>query len=150
MKPLTNRDKKKIQKQLNQQFGIIKIPNLLIQFGQEKYHIFSGNLSKEELSLLDRTLNIENAGLNCIKKQGQEFSLTLDSLTLFKLQITKNIIELTENQTKQWLSGKDLNIQTISGWKVLKYKNELIGCAKSTNNILTNSIPKERRIEELN
>ena len=146
MKPLTNRDKKKIQKQLNQQFGIKKIPNMLIQFGQEKYHIFSGDLSTEELSCLDRTLNIENAGLDFAKKQGQEFSLTLDSLPLFKPQITKNIIELTENQTKQWLSGKDITVNTKNSWKILKFKEDLMGCAKATNNIITNSIPKERRI----
>jgi len=147
MKPLSNKDKKKIIKKLNIQFGITNIPYLILQFGHDKFRLYSGNLSKEELALLDRSIKIENIGLYFAKQEKDGIKLTLDSLTLFKTQITKNIIELTENQKNSWLEGKDLDIKTNSGYKILKFNNEFIGCGKSDKTRICNSIPKERRIK---
>ncbi len=147
MKLLNNPDKKKIIRQLDEQFNITKLPYLLLQFGKEKFRLFSGNLSKEDLNLLDRELRIENIGLYFAKQQIDGLRLTLDSLTLLKPQITKNILEIDNTQAEKWLKGQDLEIKSDNNFKVLKYQNELIGCGKSTGERITNSIPKERRIK---
>jgi len=147
MKPLTSADKKKIIEQLNSQFGITSLPYLLIQFGQEKIRAYSGVLSKEELCYLDREIRIENIGLYFAKYEGDEIRLTLDGIQLLKDQITKNIIELNDEQANEWFKGLDIEIQVGYGWKVLKHNNELIGCGKSTEEKITNFMPKERRIK---
>jgi len=147
MKPLTSADKKKIIEQLNSQFGITELPYLLIQFGQEKIRAYSGVLSKEELYYLDREIRIENIGLYFAKYEGDEIRLTLDGIQLLKNQITKNIIELNDEQANEWFKGLDIEIQVGYGWKVLKHNNELIGCGKSTSEKITNFMPKERRIK---
>lgn len=147
MKPLTSTDKKKIIEQLNNQFGILEVPCLLIQFGQEKIRAYSGVLSKEELYYLDREIRIENIGLYFAKWENEEIRLTLDGVQLLKNQITKNIVEINDNQANEWLKGLDLNIQTEYGWKVLKHNNEFLGCGKSTSEKITNFMPKERRIK---
>ncbi|MFA5258798.1 MAG: hypothetical protein WC979_06280 [Candidatus Pacearchaeota archaeon] len=147
MKPLTSTDKKKIIEQLNNQFGITKLPYLLIQFGQEKIRAYSGILSKEELCYLDREIRIENIGLYFAKYESDEIRLTLDGIQLLKNQITKNILELNDSQANEWFKGIDLEIKADYGWKVLKHDNELIGCGKSTGEKITNFMPKERRIK---
>ncbi|VVB77695.1 Ribosomal RNA small subunit methyltransferase F [uncultured archaeon] len=147
MKPLTSTDKKKIIEQLNKQFGITQIPQLIIQFGKEKLRLYSGNLSKEELYYLDNEIRIENIGLYFAKWENDGIRLTLDGVQLFRNQITKNILELDEKQANDWLKGNDLDIKTDYGWKILKYKNEFIGCGKSTGERITNFMPKERRVK---
>lgn len=147
MKPLSNSQKKKILNRLNQQYGIIEFPYLIVQFGKEKYRLYSGSLSKEELYKLDRTLKIENIGLYFAKEHANnELRLTLDGAQLFKEQITKNIIKLTKQQAQEWFKGMDLEIKSENAFKVLKYNNEIIGCGKSTGEKIANFMPKERRI----
>ena len=146
MKPLQSSQKKKILNQLNNQYGITNLPYLLLQFGKEKIRLYSGNLSKEELLTLDKNLRIENIGLYFAKQQ-EEIRLTLDGLQLLKNQITKNILEINNKHTEQWLKGNDLDIQTLPTFKILKNNNEFIGCGKSTGQKITNFVPKERRIK---
>jgi NOL1/NOP2/fmu family ribosome biogenesis protein len=147
MKPLTSSDKKKILEQLNKQFGITDLPYLIIQFGKEKLRLYTGNLSKEELYHMDNELRIENIGLYFAKYETDGIRLTLDGVQLLKNQITKNILELDDKQTNDWLKGNDLEIKEEYGWKILKHNNEFLGCGKSSGEKISNFIPKERRIK---
>ena len=147
MKPLTSTDKKKIIEQLNKQFGVTDLPYLIIQFGKEKLRLYSGILSKEELYYLDNEIRIENIGLYFAKWETEGIRLTLDGVQLLKNQITKNILELNDKQADEWLKGNDLEIKEETGWKILKHKNEFIGCGKSTGEKISNFMPKERRIK---
>jgi NOL1/NOP2/fmu family ribosome biogenesis protein len=147
MKPLTSSDKKKIIEQLNKQFGITELPYLIIQFGKEKLRLYTGSLSKEELYYLDNEIRVENIGLYFAKQEDEGIRLTIDGVQLLKNQITKNIVELDDNQANEWLKGNDLNVQTEKGWKILKHKDEFLGCGKSTGEKISNFMPKERRIK---
>ena len=146
MKLLTSSEKKKLIEQLNQQYGITNILFELIKFGEEKLRIFSGNLTKEKLILLDRELRIENIGLYFAKIEHDGIRLTFDGIQIFKNQITKNILELDEKQADDWLRGNELYIKSDKAFKILKYNNEFIGCGKSTGEKITNYMPKERRV----
>jgi len=86
MKPLSNHQKKKIIKDINKisDIEIKKLPYQILQFGKEKLRLFSGNLSKQELNILDRNLKIETAGLYFAKKQNQKIELTPEGLELLK------------------------------------------------------------------
>jgi len=140
-------EKKKIIEQLNEQFGIEKVKHLLLRFGKEKIRAFSGNLSSNELLTLDAYLRIESAGVYIAKQQEDGIRLTIDGISLFRNQITKNILELTNEQAQEWFKGQDLLIQIDKSFKILKYKDELIGCGKSTGERIVNFMPKERRIK---
>jgi len=147
MKIILSSQKKKILAQLNEQFGIKKIPYLLLRFGKEKLRAYSGNLSIEELNILDANLRIENIGIYFAKEQIDGIRLTFDGIQLFKEKINKNIIELNDKQAEKWLKGQDLLIKSDNNFKILKYKNEFIGCGKSTGERITNFVPKERRLK---
>jgi len=147
MKVILSSQKKKIIQQLNEQYGISELPYLLIKFGREKIRLYSGNLSTEELNVLDANLRIENIGLYFAKEQIDGIRLTLDGIQVVKDQITKNILELDDKQAEEWLRGNDLLIKSDNAFKILKHKNEFIGCGKSTGERITNFVPKERRIK---
>lgn len=147
MQTLKSTHKKKILKQLKEQFGIKKLPYLLIKFGKEKIKLYSGSLSKQELHLLNKNLRIENIGLYSIKQEKDSLRLTLDGIQILKSQINKNILEINDKQAEEWLRGDDLLIQTKKNFVVLKNQNEFLGCGKSTGEKITNFVPKERRVK---
>ena len=146
MKPLLAGKKKKIVKELNNQFGVNKVEGLFLQFGKEKIRVYSGNLSKEELIDLDKNLRVENIGLYLAKIQSDGIRLSLDGCGLLKKEIKDNILELDELWTKKWFRGEDLDIKGDINLKILKNNGDFIGCGKSTGERITNSLPKERRI----
>ena len=147
MKTLSSSRKKKIIQQLEDQFGITSLPYLFLQFGKDKIRVYSGNLSKENLNNLDKNTRIENMGLYFARIQSDGIRLTIDGIQLVKDQITKNIMEINNNQAKDWFKGNDLDIKAESAFKILKNNNEFIGCGKSTGDRITNFVPKERRIK---
>lgn len=147
MKPLPASQKKKIIEDLNNQFGITDLPYLFLQFGKDKIRIYSGDLSKENLNNLDKSARIENIGLYFARIQPDGVRLTIDGIQLVKDQITKNILELNNEQAEKWLRGNDLDIQTEPAFKILKNNEEYIGCGKSTGDKISNFVPKERRIK---
>lgn len=147
MKQLLSNEKRKILDKLNLQFGIEKINGEIIQFGEEKYRIYSGNFDRRELFFLDKNLRIENCGLYFAKEESDGIRLTLDGVQLFKSQIKKNIIELNEQEALEWMKGNEVYIKSIKGFVVLKNMGEFIGCGKSTGDKITNFMPKERRLK---
>ena len=147
MKILRANEKKKILQQLNEQYGITKLPHLLIRFGKEKIRAFSGSLSADELRTLDMYLRIESAGIYIAKQQEYGIRLTIDGVSLFKNQISKNILEISNSQAEEWFKGNDLIIESERAFKIIKNNNEFIGCGKSTGEKITNFTPKERRVK---
>ncbi len=56
-----------------------------------------------------------------------------------------------EKEFETWMQGEELNIQTgLRGIIVIKYKNNFIGCGKSSENKIGNFIPKSRRLRSKN
>ena len=147
MKTLSSSRKKKIIQQLEDQFGITNLPYLFLQFGKDKIRVYSGDLSKENLNNLDKNTRIENMGLYFARIQPDGIRLTIDGIQLVKDQITKNIMEINDNQAEDWFKGNDLDIKAESAFKILKNNDEFIGCGKSTGDRITNFVPKERRIK---
>ena len=147
MQIIKSKEKKNILGQLNEQYGIEEMQHLLLRFGKEKIRAFSGSLSSDELLTLDMYLRIETAGVYIAKQQEDGIRLTIDGISLFRGQITKNILDLNEEQSLEWFKGNDLLIQSDNNFKILRYKDELIGCGKSTGERIVNFMPKERRIK---
>lgn len=139
-------EKKKILKELNEQFGIEKLPYLLIESGRERIRAFSGSLSKEEILQISHLTNIEQIGIYLIKKE-DTLRLSMDAIHLLKSQIIKNMIEITESQLHDWLRGKDLSTPAQKGNVIIKYKEDLIGFGRSNGEKVYNYIPKDRRLK---
>lgn len=147
MKIINSSERNNIIEKLNYQFGIKNLPYLLLKFGQDKIRLYSGILSKDEIKFLDKETRIENMGLYFAKIQTDGIRLTIDGVQLIKKEITKNILEVDNDIAVKWLKGNDLDIKTDKSFKIIKNKDEFLGCGKSTGDKITNFVPKERRIK---
>ena len=145
IKFLKSSEKKKLLAELEEQFGITKLNYLLLETGKEKIRGFSGTMTKEEIKELGEIANVEIIGLYLIKKE-RKLRLSLDATHTLKDQITKNIIEINNNQLEDWLRGKNLEIVKDGGVHVIKCGDDFIGCGISDGKKLINHVPKERRI----
>ncbi len=139
-------------------FGIEKIDEVLIKWGNERVKAYSGDFSRDEIDKLKYILPVEDIGLYVgkdavSKKTGaHEFRLTLDAVSVWKDKIVDNIIEVDEKQEDVWFSGTDVElgkeqIGKLKGFVVVKSKKDgdFIGIGKiGKENILYNSSPRGR------
>jgi NOL1/NOP2/fmu family ribosome biogenesis protein len=139
-------EKKRIEQELNGQFGISKLPFLLLESGKEKIRGFSGHLSKEEIALISHSLNVETVGLYLIKRE-EHLRLSIDAIHLLKNQIDKGVVDINEEETKKWIRGQDIEKKSEKGVVLIKTDDYFLGSGKSNGEIIFNYLPKERRLK---
>ena len=145
---IKSNEKRDIVEKLNEQFGIEELPYLLVESGKEKIRAFTGSLSKEEISKIGQIAHIEVFGLYLLKKENEEYRLSLDATLVLSKQINKNIIEIDEEQFQKWIRGQDLEIKLPRGTYIIKYKEDFLGCGKSNEEKIFNYVPKDRRLKK--
>lgn len=142
--------------------GDFKTNLLFLQTGTEKLRAFSGSLANEELMAFWRMFPIEGVGLYLgkisVDRSGKkEARLSLDALHHFKDQITKNILEVNEEQAKDWFLGKTIQLneeqkekyKDVRNFVAVKFEEDFIGTGRiAENGVVMNFLPKERRIRE--
>ncbi|MAG24377.1 hypothetical protein CMI47_02260 [Candidatus Pacearchaeota archaeon] len=144
---IRSNQKRKIISQLNEQFGITKVPHLLIESGKEKIRGYSGSLSKEEIQELNNILHIESLGLYLMSARDADLRLSIEGSHFFQDQITKNTVKINPSELDKWLHGQDLNIKVPTATVIIKNQDDLIGSGKSNGEKIFNYIPKDRRLK---
>jgi NOL1/NOP2/fmu family ribosome biogenesis protein len=150
LKFFNKQEQEKLLKQLNEQFGITKIPWKIAHLGKERIVLFSGDLSENELFLIDNIARIEGVGIYFAKidERTGDIRLSIEGTQLLKEQITKNIFKLTKEQAEQWMLGQELNIATGKrGFLIMKFGNDFLGTGKASENKIGNFVPKSRRLK---
>jgi NOL1/NOP2/fmu family ribosome biogenesis protein len=137
--------KREIESQLNENFGIEKLNYLLVESGKEKIRAFSTHLSKDEIDELCQIINVETIGAYLLKQEPPIIRLSFDACHILSNQIEKGVIELDENQAEEWMLGKDIPLKAEKGVFVVKHKEYFLGCGKSNSQVLFNHVPKDRR-----
>jgi NOL1/NOP2/fmu family ribosome biogenesis protein len=150
-------DKEKLIEKLKY-YGITKLDFLLSVSGREKIRGYTGSLTTNDIIKLDQEIGIDLLGLYLFHSYENDDNLRLsfDAIFALKDQITKNILDLSEEQAKEFLKGNDILLtdqdkQTLKdktkGFKIIRLnKKELIGTAKLTEDRIINYMPKERRL----
>lgn len=165
-KIFNEQEKKEIEAKLKNQFGVEKIPGVITSKGKEKLFLFQGNLNKEEIKNLCENFPVERIGIYFAKVINDEIRLSIEGTQILKNQITKNIFQLNDEQTEQWMKGHELlasdftSVQKMAGgWSdsrekiknhflIMKYKTDFLGCGKLSESKIGNFIPKSRRLKE--
>jgi NOL1/NOP2/fmu family ribosome biogenesis protein len=140
--------KREIIKELNEKLGIIEIPHLLIQSGKEKIRGYTGILSKDEIAELGELIHIDNIGLYFMKREKDGLRLSFDAVQALSNQITKNIVDITEEQLNKWIRGNDLEMKAPIGLVAIRHNGDFFGCGKSNGEKIFNHVPKERRLKK--
>ena len=152
LKILSEKQKKEIEKKLNEQFGISNIPGKIVMRGGERLFLYSGNLDEKEIRYLEETVFVERVGIYFAKiEESGEIRLSIEGTQILGEQIKKNIFTLDYEQLEKWMTGSELNIKSgMKGFVVIKYKNEFLGTGKASEEKISNFIPKNRRLKEKN
>ena len=71
---------------------------------------------------------------------------TTNFLQLFGIHITKNIVELSSEETIEYCAGKNLNpnLNAEPGFVIVKHRDRILGCGHWNGTLLKNQIPKSR------
>jgi len=151
---LNTKEKHSIERKLNEQFGIKKVPGLLVRRGAERLFLFTGSMKNQEIHKLEHEIPIERLGVYFAKfvhdkNRGETWiKLSIEGVQMMKDQITKNIFELNEEQAERWMGGQDLQIATGKyGFIILKHSEDFLGSGKASAEKIGNYIPKSRRLK---
>jgi len=153
--------KKKFLAEL-EDFGMKKIPQMLVKSGKERVRAFSGDLDKDDIYDIWRLLPIEGVGLyvgkDMMNRNGvREVRLSLDGMHVWKDQITEKVLVLTQEQEEEWFSGKNIELNEVQKKKFEGVKGfvavksfdgkDFVGNGKLGNEgtTLFGFLPKERR-----
>ncbi len=150
-KVLNDKEKEKIVKKLNEQFGITEVHGKIVMRGKERLFLYSGNLDDKEMEKLESLVFIERAGIYFakIEEPNEDIRLSIEGTQILGNQIKKNIFEIPENLVDDWMKGHELNVQSgMKGFVVMKFKDEFLGTGKASENKIGNFIPKNRRLKE--
>jgi NOL1/NOP2/fmu family ribosome biogenesis protein len=144
-------ERERVIKILNQQFGIKDVPFSIARLGKERIIAFSGDMSEKNILNIDEVAHTEGIGLYFAKEEMDGIRLSIEGAQLMKGQITKNIFNLNEKQAEQWMLGQEINLDisdsSKKGFFVMKFKEDMLGTGKISNNRITNFVPKPRRLK---
>lgn len=132
---------------LEERFGIPRktFSGCSFQERNEKIYVFSKSVSDKNLE----GLRIEGKGMLFGRyfKTQDKFKPTTNALQVFGREATKSIIKLTEKEKIAFINGEDLEkeVELESGYVILKYGKDIIGCGLYSNGSIKNQIPKARR-----
>ncbi|MFP4403695.1 MAG: methyltransferase RsmF C-terminal domain-like protein [Candidatus Woesearchaeota archaeon] len=144
---LNSKKKKLLINKLNEQFG----------FNSKILKDYAVFLKKNDLSIKICTKDIDRIDTSFLKidtiglKIGKEFSdgivLTIEGSQLLGKFCDKNILNLTHDELKLWLTGEDIEtLSDESKFIILKYNDDFIGSAKLKEGKIINNVSKPRRL----
>ena len=143
LKILNNKEIKEILNLIEKQWGAkLDLDYAFLKNQKNKVFLINKDLSKIDTS----KLRINSIGMYfCETEKG--IRLSIEGSQIIGKKATKNIVEIDEQQAKQWLKGEDLEINgNYSGFVILKHKNYFLGCGKFKEDKILNYVGKERRI----
>ena len=147
---VSKQEKEKIIEKLKEQYGIERLPFLLVKSGKEKVRCFNGILSKEEISKLSREVRVETIGLYFAALHEDGIRISLDAAHILNEQISKNIIEVNDEKADEWFKGNDAEIdnkEEKKGFVIVRNNQDIIGIGKCSGKNIKNFLPKERRVK---
>ena len=144
LKILNKKEIKEILNLIEKQWGAkLKLDYVFLRNNKNRVFIVNKDISKIDLS----KLRINSFGMYFCEIDKIGIRLSIEGSQLVGPKATKNITEINEKQTKQWLKGEDLEIEgNYSGFVILKHKNYFLGTGKFKENKILNYVGKSRRI----
>ncbi|MFC1752934.1 hypothetical protein ACFL96_06010 [Thermoproteota archaeon] len=143
---LNTREKKAIVDIINKQWGCdFKTDLVMLKSSKDKLYLMTRDFERIET----QRVRVDSMGNYFGMLTGTELRLSIEGSQMIGPQAKKNILEIDHDNMRLWLKGKDLKMELpeeLSGFVILKYKNDFLGTGKSRGDEILNFIPKNRRI----
>jgi NOL1/NOP2/fmu family ribosome biogenesis protein len=145
LKILNKKQIKEILALIKQQWNAeIDLNYAFLQDKNDKIFIINKEFAEIDLE----KLRINSLGMYFAQKMIDGLRLSIEGSQLIGPKAQKNVLELDNKQTKQWLQGIDVEIKTeLKNYVILKYKKDFLGTGKIKQNKILNYIPKSRRLK---
>jgi len=144
---MTSKEVKVFLKQIEEQFG--KVPDIKKNaFVKSKERIYMVNRDVDKIDL--DQLNINSVGLYIAEVKHGLLRLSIEGSQLIGPTATKNVLEISEEQLKEWFKGNDFKVEgEFEGFVILKYEKDYVGSGKYKEGKILNFVPKNRRLIEI-
>ncbi|MDO8661362.1 MAG: hypothetical protein Q7K43_05725 [Candidatus Woesearchaeota archaeon] len=139
----------RITEQWGGEFEYLLEEYALAQSNEGKVYMISRDIEKVDVS----KLRLNSVGMYLVDVEKNGLRLSIEGAQLVGAKATKNILEVSETQARQWLAGSEIELneenRKLEGFIIIKFKQDIIGCGKISKGILYNFVPKNRRSKEL-
>jgi len=148
---ISEKQKKEILKLISQQFEIenLTLPHIFVKDTNDRVFIINQKIREIEL----KDYKIESIGLYFCKLVHNEVRLSMEGSYIIGKQAKKNILEINNEQLKDWMQGKDIKLEdnqnNLNGFIIIKYNQDFLGEGKLKDNLVLNYVPKERRSNKI-
>lgn len=147
LKILNSKEIKVIVNELREHFSSDFVPDyVFLENNKEKIYI----LSRDYGNIDESKLRVNNLGLYFCTREKDGFRLSIEGCQLTNPK--KNFYNATKEEAAQWISGESIKAQKadeLSGYVIVKYGEDFIGCGKYRDGEILNAVPKDRRILKL-
>ncbi|MBW2970743.1 hypothetical protein KY320_01130 [Candidatus Woesearchaeota archaeon] len=145
---LNSKEKKKIFEIIKKQWNAaFESEDAWLLSSKDRVYVVSRDIGRLELD----ELNINNIGLYFGQLVNNELRLSIEGSQIIGRKAKSNVVELNDDELKQWFEGYDLDyIGDATGFVIVKHKNDFVGCGKVAKNKILNYVPKARRIVAAN
>ena len=167
IKILNNKEIKEILNLIEKQWDAkLNLDYVFLKTEKEKIYIVNKDISKVDLG----KLRINTIGLYFAEVKDNNIRLSIEGSQIIGPKAKKNVLELNEKEVKEWMRGNDLerlsfhqpqdggktNLEkmrehfdketNLSGFLIIKDKDDYLGCGKRRDGEVLNFIGKARRI----
>lgn len=144
LKILNSKEIKEILKLIEFQWGAKLRPNYaFLRNPKNRVFIIDKDIQNIELE----KLRINSIGMYFCEIDKLGIRLSIEGSQIVGPKAAKNIIEINEEQVKQWFKGEDLEVEgNYSGFVIIKHDNNFLGAGKYKNGRILNYVSKSRRI----
>ncbi len=144
LKILNSRETKNIYKLLKERFSFDKTLDYSFLINN-KNRIYMINKDFSEIDI--EKIRINSIGLYFGETFHNEIRLSIEGSQLIGKDCTKNILELNEKESKEWLKGIDIDKEVEDrGFVIIKHDKDFLGCGKAVESKILNYVPKNRRL----
>lgn len=149
---LNSKEVRKVQDMIKEGFGC----------GLDPDYVFLKSSNKEKIYIVNRDIGgidfskirIDTIGMYFARLDPIGLRFSIEGSQLVGPEATKNVLELSKEQQKQWMLGMDLELgkkqlEAVKGEKgfvIIKHKDDFMGCGKIRGKDLLNFVPKARRV----
>ena len=144
IKILNNKEIKEILNLIEKQWDVkLNLDYVFLKTEKDKIYLVNKDISKVDLG----KLRINTIGLYFAEVKDNHIRLSIEGSQIIGPKAKKNVLELNEKEVKEWMQGNDLEKETnLSGFLIIKDKDDYLGCGKRRDGEVLNFIGKARRI----
>ena len=147
LKILNNKEKKKIIELMKNYYGTseIKLDYVFMKNKDDKVYLLSKDFSKIDTE----NIRINSIGMYFAKLYPNGIRLSIEGSQLIGPLAKKNILEVNNDEVKNWVKGYDiLTDERFNGYVIIKNNNDYFGWGFYREGKIENMIPKDRRIKK--